>query len=101
MTVRPVLDRIPHFAALLSTTEDQDFADLRLAEGGGRPLGTPEFVTALERLLGRTIARRAPGRKPTADVTGVQLNLLQFRVDAFRCPHWVRPGLLQVELFRM
>jgi putative transposase len=77
VTVRPVLDRIPHFSELLSTSEDQDFADLRLAEGSGRPLGTAEFVTCLERLLGRTIARRAPGRKPTADVTGVQLNLLQ------------------------
>ena len=77
VTVRAVLDRIPHFADLLSTTEDQDFEDLRLAEGSGRPLGTAEFVTGLERLLGRPIARRAPGRKPTASVTGVQLKLLQ------------------------
>jgi hypothetical protein len=72
-----VLDRIPHFAELLSTTQDQDFGDLRLVEGSGRPLGTAEFVTGLERLLGRPIARRAPGRKPTASVTGVQLKLLQ------------------------
>ena len=77
VTVRPVLDRIPHFAELLSTTEDQDFGDLRLAEGSGRPLGTPDFVAGLERLLGRPIARRAPGRKPAASVTGVQLKLLQ------------------------
>jgi putative transposase len=77
VTVRPVLDPIPHFAEFLSTTEDQDFADLRLAEGSGRPVGTADFVTALERLLGRPIARRAPGRKPTASVTGVQLKLLQ------------------------
>jgi putative transposase len=77
VTVRPVLDRIPHFVELLRTTDDPDFADLRLAEGSGRPLGTAEFVTGLERLLGRPIARRAPGRKPTAKVTGVQLKLLQ------------------------
>jgi putative transposase len=77
VTVRPVLDRIPHFAEFLSTTEDQDFGDLRLAEGSGRPVGTADFVTGLERLLGRPIARRAPGRKPTASVTGVQLKLLQ------------------------
>jgi hypothetical protein len=70
-----VLDRIPHFAELLSTTQDQDFVDLRLAEGSGRPLGTVEFVAGLERLLGRPIARLAP-RKPTASVTGVQLKLL-------------------------
>jgi hypothetical protein len=58
-------------------TEDRDFADLTLAEGSGRPLGTTEFVTGLERLLGGPIARRAPGRKPTASITGVQLKLLQ------------------------
>jgi putative transposase len=77
VTVHPVLDRIPHFAELLSTTEDQDFGELRLAEGSGRPLGTADFVTGLERLLGRPIARRAPGREPTASVEGVQLKLLQ------------------------
>jgi putative transposase len=77
VTVRPGLDRIPHFAEFLSTTEGQDLGDLRLAEGSGRPVGTADFVTALERLLGRSIARRAPGRKPTASVTGVQLKLLQ------------------------
>ena len=38
-------------------------SNLRLAEGSGRPLGTADFVTSLERLLGRPIARRAPGRK--------------------------------------
>jgi putative transposase len=67
VTVRPVLDRVPNFAALLSTTEDQDFAHLRLAEGSGRPLGTAEFVTGP-----RTIARqtdRAPrSRTQTHDL---------------------------------
>jgi putative transposase len=77
VTVRAVLERIPHFAELLSTTQDQDFEDLRLAEGSGRPLGTAEFVTGLERLLGRPLTRRAPGRKPTASVSGEQLELLQ------------------------
>jgi putative transposase len=76
-TVRPVLDRVPRFSELLSTTQDQDFGDLRPAEGSGRPLGTAEFLTGLERLLGRPLARRAPGRKPTASVSGEQLELLQ------------------------
>jgi hypothetical protein len=56
---------------------DHSNCETALAEGSGRPLGTAEFVTGLERLLGRPIARRAPGRKPTAGVTGVQLKLLQ------------------------
>ena len=62
--VRPILDRVPHFSDLLKPGPDEHFGDLRRAEGSGRPLGTPEFVTGLETLLGRKIARRAPGRKP-------------------------------------
>jgi hypothetical protein len=41
------------------------FAALRAAEHTGRPLGTQDFIAGLERILGRRIARRAPGRKPT------------------------------------
>jgi putative transposase len=81
VTVCPVLDRIPHFAKFLSTTEDQDFGDLRLAEGSGRPVGTADFVTGLERLLGSPIARRAPGRKPAASVTGVGRRILVENLD--------------------
>jgi len=56
---------------------DEDFSDLRGAEANGRPLGAPEFVTGLERLLGREIARRDPSRRPTADVPAAkQLELL-------------------------
>jgi putative transposase len=77
VTVRPVLDRMPGFAEMLSMTEDRGFGDLRLAEGSGRPLGTAEFVAGLERLLGRPLARRAPGRKSAASVSGEQLELLQ------------------------
>jgi hypothetical protein len=55
-------------AWLKGQKEGKNFGDLRLAEGSGRPIGTADFVTGLERLLGRPIARRAPGRKPTASV---------------------------------
>ena len=68
--VRPVLDRIPHFQAMLAAAQQDlaqdDFAKLRRAETTGRPLGTADFVTELEQLLGRPIARRAPGRKGSA-----------------------------------
>jgi len=51
--------------------------ELLRAEGTGRPLGTPDFVTGLEKLLGRKIARRAPGRRSTADLSiAGQLELL-------------------------
>ena len=77
VTVRPVLDLVPHFADLLLSDQDEAFVELRQAEGSGRPLGTEEFVIGLERLLGRPIARRAPGRKAAANVVGEQLELLQ------------------------
>ena len=39
--------------------------------------GAPEFVTGLENLLGRKIARRAPGRKSTIEgPVAEQLDLL-------------------------
>jgi putative transposase len=65
VTVKPVLDRIENLAAVLHLSEaDADtFSRLRRAEGSGRPLATPEFVNGLEKMLGRPIARRAPGRK--------------------------------------
>jgi hypothetical protein len=40
---------------------DHSDCENALAEGSGRPLGTTEFVTGLERLPGRPIARLVPG----------------------------------------
>ena len=67
VTVRPVLDRVLHLRELLQVGAEEDFSELRRAESTGRPLGTPEFVTGLENLLGRKIALRAPGRKTTTE----------------------------------
>ena len=65
VSVRPVLDRVGRFADLLDGEADAPaFAAFRSAEQTGRPLGNADFVAGLERLLGRPIARRAPGRKP-------------------------------------
>ena len=77
MTVRPVLDRIPNFADLLLERREEAFTALRRAESTGRPIGTAEFVSGLERVLGRPIARRAPGPKPAPASDDRQLNLLQ------------------------
>jgi putative transposase len=77
VTVRPVLDRTSCFADLLLQDRAEDFAALRRSEGSGRPLGTAEFVTGLERLLGRPIARRSPGPKLAIRADGEQLELLQ------------------------
>jgi hypothetical protein len=77
LTVRPVLDRIPYLKELLAVEMEDDFSELRRAEATGRPLGAPEFVSGLEQLLGRKIARRAPGRRTrSADPIPEQLELL-------------------------
>lgn len=64
--VAPVLARVPHFAELLEPRDSDEmrFAALRASEGTGRPLGNEDFIKGLERVLGRPLARRAPGRKP-------------------------------------
>ena len=65
VTVAPVLDRVKDFAAFIADkTNETGFTALRAAEQTGRPLGTPDFIEGLERVLKRRIARRAPGRKP-------------------------------------
>ena len=69
VTVRPALDRVSCFADLLLEDRDEAFAALRRTEGTGRPVGAAEFVTVLERLLGRPIARRAPGPRPAASIS--------------------------------
>ncbi len=65
VTVRHVLERAPRFAELIALEgEEAGFSGLHAAESTGRPIGTPDFIAGLERVLGRPIARRAPGRKP-------------------------------------
>jgi len=68
VSVGPVLHREPGFAGLPATPRAGGFDALRRAEGSGRPVGTADFITDLERVLGRRIARRAPGRKPAKAV---------------------------------
>ncbi len=76
VTVRPVLERVKDFAALIAKpADDNDFAVLRAAEQTGRPLGSADFIEGLEHVLGRPIARRAPGRKPK-ELPGDQPQLL-------------------------
>jgi putative transposase len=65
--VRPVLARVSNFAELLARENDEEFAALRASEGTGRPLGNAEFIAGLERILGRRLAKRAPGRHPRPD----------------------------------
>jgi putative transposase len=68
VTVRPVLERCPNILDLLRDTRDDGFAELRRSEGSGRPAGNAAFIEGLEKILGRPLVRRAPGRKPSLPV---------------------------------
>jgi putative transposase len=63
--VRPILDRVANFADLLAApADDAAFEALRRAELIGRPLGSPDFVAAVEARLGRRLAPAKRGRRP-------------------------------------
>jgi putative transposase len=74
--VAPVLERIVNFSQLLNHSCEDCFTALRRAERTGRPAGAKEFVVGLERILGRPIARRTPGRKPAPVGIERQVTLL-------------------------
>jgi putative transposase len=64
VTVRPVLDRVERFAELVEGEPDAAaFAALRASESTGRPLATADFVSGLERRLGRSVARPGASRR--------------------------------------
>ena len=61
----PLLALAPDWAALLKTgLGDEERAAIRAGERTGRPLGSEDFVAALEKRLARPLARRKPGPKP-------------------------------------
>jgi putative transposase len=77
VSVRPVLDRIERFADFLrNASDDAAFQALRSSKGSGRPLGNADFIAGLEQMLGRPIARRAPGRRKADIAATAQLELL-------------------------
>lgn len=66
IAARPVLDRVGDFTAFLSEAFDEAFTytALRKAESIGRPIGSAEWIAALEEQTGRTLApaKRGPQR---------------------------------------
>jgi putative transposase len=60
--VSEVLAVAPRFADLLATGGDEPGFAAETANG--RPLGDAAFVARAEALIGRSLARRRPGRKP-------------------------------------
>ena len=70
-SVRPLLDRAPHFADLLDADpDDPAFAALRRNELIGRPLGDRAFQDAISRRLGRAVTPGKRGPKPKRERDG-------------------------------
>ena len=67
VSVQPLRDRLGDFAYLLDADpDDAAFAALRRNELIGRPLGSPDFLDAVSRRLGRAVTPAKRGRKPKA-----------------------------------
>jgi putative transposase len=74
--VAPLLDRNGRFADLVEGEIDRlAFAALRANEGTCRPLGSDEFVAAVERATGRRLRPARPGPKPRVSTNQSQLSL--------------------------
>jgi len=67
VSVQPLLDRVPDWAAFLAGGLSREaHASIRSGERTGRPLGSAQFIADLEHRLGRPLARGKPGPKPGA-----------------------------------
>jgi putative transposase len=65
--VAPLLERLGEFGTFLGGEEDQQATRaLRISETTGRPVGTPEWVSAIELESGRSLAPRRRGPKSKA-----------------------------------
>jgi putative transposase len=67
--VAPALERVGDFAAFLGQEFDEapTYAALRKAESIGRPVGSPEWLAAMEARTGMTLAPQKRGPKPKQD----------------------------------
>jgi putative transposase len=65
VSVGPALERVGDFAAFLSQDFDEalTYAALRRAESVGRPVGSPEWLTEMEKRTGRRLAAAKRGRR--------------------------------------
>jgi putative transposase len=63
VAVRPMLDRVSSWREFLSTSKRDEVEVIQNHTRTGRPLGRSEFVTGLEKMLGRPMRPRKAGRK--------------------------------------
>ncbi len=65
VNVRPMLERVTDWREYLALSEHPETIEtLRSHSNTGRPAGSKEFITALERISGRTLRKRKTGPHP-------------------------------------
>ena len=65
VSVGPMLERFPDWTKYLGGTQSTEVLQkVRKHSQTGRPLGSENFIEALELLTGRSLKPRKPGRKP-------------------------------------
>jgi putative transposase len=70
--VAPLLDRLGDFETFLDASEDQQATRmLRAAETTGRPAGSPQWLSGIEKRSGRSLAPKKRGPKPRPDLAEV------------------------------
>ena len=72
--VAPMLDRTEDWSAYLESGGEAQVAEtLQYHTLTGRPLGSERFLDTAERITGRTLRPRKPGRKPGSGKTGPRI----------------------------
>jgi len=61
--VKPMLDRVADWRALLASGDERLYEEMRKHERTGRPLGSDAFVGKVSRMLNRELEIKRPGRK--------------------------------------
>jgi putative transposase len=78
VTVRPLLDRIGDFAALLAAVEDEAAVTaIRRSRTTGRPVGAQDWIKAPEARTGRALAPAKRGPKPATKAVEEQGDLFR------------------------
>jgi putative transposase len=74
VVVAPVLERAPRFRDLLELSPEELAAvdSFETESANGRPLGDGAFIAAIEKRLGRSLARGRPGRRKGEANRGVR-----------------------------
>ena len=76
--VRPLLQRVGSALDLIGVEPDAaTLAALRLAKTTGRPLGSPSFVSEIERRLRRRLRPQRRGRKPSGGTQAETMTLFR------------------------